>query len=109
MFSPPPICQDIGCAPPPQPYFAQQLTYDFLLNFGMPPVSSMPASVSPNPYEDLALQLLGAEAAGNVRYLNDTTSFCVIDQQLQEWCGATNEHYPNTFQYDLLLLELLAR
>lgn len=102
MFSPPPICMDIGCAPPPVPYFAQQLTFNFLLDFGMPPVSSTPPSVSRNPFEDLALQLIGAEASGNVRYLNDTNAFCQIDQELQEWCGINNDHYPNAFQYCLV-------
>ena len=92
LFNPPPICGSILCPPIPDSlkYNVTNpiLTKEYLTNFGLPPLSYGTSL-------GIAADLLSRT---DYRILNDTSAYCIIQEDLINWCGV-NYSELNSFPY----------
>ncbi len=80
LVVPPPVCSSVVFQPFQPAYTVDQLTLAYLEAYGFPPVASNLAQAA-----GLSLDVLSRYA--NTRVMNDTEQFCVIDDDLRNWCG----------------------
>lgn len=84
LVVPPPVCGAVACPPfAGPPYTVQYLTLNYLRSFGYTPITSIGGN-------DTVARGTGVDALSryaNTRILNNTYSFCDVDQELQNWCG----------------------
>ena len=80
---PPSVCGSVTCAPFEPAYTVEKLTLAFLVNYGFEPITAI--GNNSDTARGIALDVLSR--LSGTRYLNDTYSFCEVDQDLQHWCG----------------------
>jgi hypothetical protein len=80
LVVPPSICQTVRFKQFQPAYTVNNLTLAYLTSFGLPAIrDNITVAIG------VALDVLSRYT--NIRIMNDTESFCEVDEQLRDWCG----------------------
>ena len=80
LVVPPPVCATVAFQGAVPAYTVDKLTLQYLTAYGFPAIiANMTIAIG------VSLDVLGRY--GQTRVLNDTESFCTVDDELRSWCG----------------------
>jgi hypothetical protein len=80
LVAQPLVCGTVECAPFEPAYTVDVLTLAYLTAFEFPSVVTASGDVGAR---GLGLDILSRE----VRYLNDTYQYCLVNEEVKQWCG----------------------